>query len=506
MEKFYPPEGFTKDEASGQYYEWLVLKKADGTTGNFIRWFNAETGTYTDPQEYIAPQAEAAAATSDTTAAAATDTATAATSAASDAAAPASNSKKKSKVPTIIVLLVLLLLFLCAGIAAVYYAGRLPDAVEDAMPDVMVDFLDDTLYDILPSGLTDFLEDLAPAKSSSKDDEDEDEDEEDADEDTDEDADASDDAEDADESAETDDADVDADADVAAPTSEPTTEPASDTAAVTYYSGDAASDYLGSEADSIMEFVNATWQFLGYSAGSCSIDFSAGNTPSYDAQASNGRVLEVICAEDKTTYQGFIWASNSYSVDDYMDDESYWFVFTTYSTNTADLTCTLLSHPSAALSASYTIANEGSVSYAVSNTRDGSTATAWSCDGNIGETITYTLYSPCKIYGVAILNGYWKSASLYDANATASRLDAYYDDDGDSSTGVISINGTNISAAPYDNYIAANGGYNNVFMFEEPITAYEFSLVFSGLTNGSKYDDLCVSEILLICDPYYVAP
>ncbi len=47
MEKYYPPEGFAKDENSGLYYRWMTQPRADGTPGQVVVWFNAETGEYT---------------------------------------------------------------------------------------------------------------------------------------------------------------------------------------------------------------------------------------------------------------------------------------------------------------------------------------------------------------------------------------------------------------------------------------------------------------------------
>lgn len=123
---------------------------------------------------------------------------------------------------------------------------------------------------------------------------------------------------------------------------------------------------------------------------------------------------------------------------------------------------------------------------------DGNSTTAWAIGGEerTGESITLMLDEECIIYGVLILNGYWKSESTYKNNGIATAFDIYTGSDWQ--TYAYGYKGDYVSEA------VNRQVYDTVGIFYDSVVADRVTINISGVENGEKYEDICVSEIMVL--------
>jgi len=128
--------------------------------------------------------------------------------------------------------------------------------------------------------------------------------------------------------------------------------------------------------------------------------------------------------------------------------------------------------------ASHTLESQSSNTYQATNMLDGNYNTAWATHFT-GEDITLAfLMNSNNLYKMSISNGYAKTSELFEKNSRARDVKIY-------------INGEFICNEelsdlwiPY--YITFDKEYNNVT---------EVKIVISSIYKGSKYNDLCISEV-----------
>jgi hypothetical protein len=129
--------------------------------------------------------------------------------------------------------------------------------------------------------------------------------------------------------------------------------------------------------------------------------------------------------------------------------------------------------------------------YPAQNIADLSRETAWVAgkNGGIGETITLTLTKPVHVDQIGIIPGYTKSKTLYFANNRIKELE-------------VSVNGDQpVTASLPDEYISfmpgSKKGYQLIDLGQYPGAAKTITLKVKQVYPGSKYNDTCISEVLL---------
>ncbi len=129
--------------------------------------------------------------------------------------------------------------------------------------------------------------------------------------------------------------------------------------------------------------------------------------------------------------------------------------------------------------------------YPVANIADTRKETAWVAgrNGGLSESITLTLTKPEHVNEIGIIPGYAKSKSLYFANNRVQELE-------------IVVNGDHVvNATLPDEYIsfspASKKGYELIDLGDDDGEAKTITLTVKKVYPGSKYNDTCISEILL---------
>lgn len=123
---------------------------------------------------------------------------------------------------------------------------------------------------------------------------------------------------------------------------------------------------------------------------------------------------------------------------------------------------------------------------------DGNSATAWAVGGEerTGEAVTLMLDRERTIYGVLILNGYWKSEAAYKNNGIVTAFDIYTGSDWQTYAYGYKEN--------YLREITERQAYDVAGVFYDSVTADRVTIKISGVENGEKYTDVCVSEIMVL--------
>jgi hypothetical protein len=136
-------------------------------------------------------------------------------------------------------------------------------------------------------------------------------------------------------------------------------------------------------------------------------------------------------------------------------------------------------------------ASSESKGYPAQNIVDHSEGTAWVAgkNGGLGETVTLTLTRPAHVDQIGIIPGYAKSKTLYFANNRIKELEA-------------SVNGGQpVTASIPDEYISFKGGskksYQLVDLGQYAGNAKTITLKVKQVYPGSKYNDTCISGVLL---------
>jgi hypothetical protein len=136
-------------------------------------------------------------------------------------------------------------------------------------------------------------------------------------------------------------------------------------------------------------------------------------------------------------------------------------------------------------------ASSESNGYPAQNVGDLSKETAWVAgkNGGIGESITLTLNKPAHVDQIGIIPGYTKSKVLYFANNRIKELE-------------VSVNGSQpIAASLPDEYIAFLPGskkaYQLIDLPQYAGAAKTITLKVKQVYSGSKFNDTCISEVVL---------
>ncbi|NLW48798.1 MAG: DUF4424 family protein [Firmicutes bacterium] len=135
---------------------------------------------------------------------------------------------------------------------------------------------------------------------------------------------------------------------------------------------------------------------------------------------------------------------------------------------------------------------QGKDEYKAMNVADLSSRSAWvegvKGDG-IGESITLTLKKPIKVNQIGIIPGYTKSRELYFANNRVAEVKIVIDD---TYTITKSLADEYVSFSPY-----SPKAYQMIDLgkYNKPVT--NIVITITKVYKGSKYDDTCISEILL---------
>lgn len=142
------------------------------------------------------------------------------------------------------------------------------------------------------------------------------------------------------------------------------------------------------------------------------------------------------------------------------------------------------------VSASSTLEAAG-YNYDVSNLTDLDASTCWA-DGEsgngTGETITFSSGQAQIVRGLAVLPGYCKSEDLYTKNAASSAVRIEYD----GQTTEYTIDDADLT------YNSSDPMAGTVYIdFGQEIQISECKVTITGVRDGSKYDDCCISEMYL---------
>ena len=132
--------------------------------------------------------------------------------------------------------------------------------------------------------------------------------------------------------------------------------------------------------------------------------------------------------------------------------------------------------------------------YSGKNLIDGDFKTVW-CEGvkgeGVGETITLKLEKKQLVSGIQICNGYTASYDLYTSNGVLTDVKV---DFGNGKTVDHEIGGYAYEGFTAD--VIAENNYN-VIELDEPVETDTITIKITGAKKGAKYDDTCVSEIMV---------
>lgn len=109
----------------------------------------------------------------------------------------------------------------------------------------------------------------------------------------------------------------------------------------------------------------------------------------------------------------------------------------------------------------------------------------------IGETITLYLDRKQPVYGVQLVNGYTSDYTLYSNNGMLTNVEVDFGN-GNIVDGIL-------DGYAYENYTADDLADSNRFKIEldEPVLTDTITITITGAVAGAKYDDTCVSGILV---------
>lgn len=144
--------------------------------------------------------------------------------------------------------------------------------------------------------------------------------------------------------------------------------------------------------------------------------------------------------------------------------------------------------------ASSELADSGAKKYAAGNLIDGDYTTIWAEGApgtGIGETITLYLDKEQYVYGVLICNGYTASYDQYRNNGLITRAEADFGG-GNYASAEFESNGYDGATAE----ILAESNRTKIEL-ESPALTDTIVITITDATSGAKYDDTCVSEIVV---------
>lgn len=133
--------------------------------------------------------------------------------------------------------------------------------------------------------------------------------------------------------------------------------------------------------------------------------------------------------------------------------------------------------------ATTTLPSDGNNTYGAYNLIDEDNSTAWVegvNDAGIGQRIIFKADFPQTVKHIQILNGYCKSRDLYQKNNRVKTINIIFSD------------GTTIRKSLKDVYAEYQ-----LLVFDSPVVCDELSIEIQEVYTGSKYNDTCISEILI---------
>ncbi len=148
----------------------------------------------------------------------------------------------------------------------------------------------------------------------------------------------------------------------------------------------------------------------------------------------------------------------------------------------------------ASAEASSELPPSGSKTYSADNLIDGDYTTIWAegvSGTGIGETVILHLDKKQYVYGVLICNGYTASYDQYNNNGLITKATA---DFGDGNYVRAELEGYGFEGATADNLAESN---RTKLELEAPVMTDTIVITITDARPGAKYDDTCVSEILV---------
>ncbi len=137
----------------------------------------------------------------------------------------------------------------------------------------------------------------------------------------------------------------------------------------------------------------------------------------------------------------------------------------------------------------------GGRSYSGDNLTDGDPSTVWAegvSGTGVGETITLHLDKKQPVYGIQIINGYTAGYEQYNNNGMLTDIDVDFG-------GGAHAEGHYLEGYGSENFSPQDLADMNRFRIglDEPVVTDTVTITITGAKKGAKYDDTCVSDILV---------
>lgn len=152
-------------------------------------------------------------------------------------------------------------------------------------------------------------------------------------------------------------------------------------------------------------------------------------------------------------------------------------------------------------------------SYPVSNLSDLDLSTAWATKTNnlADKKLKITFDQPTAVGAIVLVGGYLKSADTYINNAQPKKITVSLSDDWQQSC-FLDDKSYNNNIARHDNIISNDNILDYSIIFTQPkYTEYErapikeITISIDDIYPGAKYDDLCITEIILLTPNYTIS-
>ncbi len=138
--------------------------------------------------------------------------------------------------------------------------------------------------------------------------------------------------------------------------------------------------------------------------------------------------------------------------------------------------------------------SDSTATYWGRNLVDGKMNTTWvpgGSNGGLNESIIIQTSEESPIYGVSIANGYYKSEKAYYNNAIATKISISYNGKTDEYT-------LEKRVGYYAPLMDGDIAFSDMITFSEPVYTKEIVITILDAEAGDKYNDICISELLLI--------
>ncbi len=148
----------------------------------------------------------------------------------------------------------------------------------------------------------------------------------------------------------------------------------------------------------------------------------------------------------------------------------------------------------ASVEATSELSASGDKTYSADNLIDGDYTTVWAegvSGTGVGETVTLHLDKEQYVYGVLICNGYTAGYDQYNNNGLITKAEA---DFGNGNYASEEFEGYGFEGATAENLAESN---HTKLELESPVMTDTIIITITDAKSGAKYDDTCVSEILV---------